>query len=64
MIFWLILVGPKTTTPRNHEDFEVSTLFDFYSAEEEVNECNAYPTAFQYLRGGYINCSPVCSPLF
>lgn len=35
MIFWLILVGPKTKKPRNREDFEVLTLFDFYSAEEE-----------------------------
>ena len=38
MIFWLILVGPKTKKPRNREDFEVLTLFDFYSAEEEGNE--------------------------
>jgi hypothetical protein len=35
MIFCLILVGPKTKKPRNREDFEVLTLFDFYSAEEE-----------------------------
>ena len=35
MIFWLILVGPKTKKPRNREDFEVLILSDFYSAEEE-----------------------------
>ena len=35
MILWLILVCPKTKKPRNRDDFEVLTLFDFYSAEEE-----------------------------
>ena len=36
----------------------------FFFAEEEENEYNPYPTAFQYLRSGFTTCSPVCSPLF
>ena len=36
---------------------------DSNPAEEEVNECDRYPTASQYLRSGFIANSPVCSPL-
>ena len=33
--FRLILVCPKNKKPRNHYDFEVLIVFDFYLAEEE-----------------------------
>jgi hypothetical protein len=33
--FWLFLVCPKNKKPRNHYDFEVLIVFDFYLAEEE-----------------------------
>ena len=36
--FWLFLVCPKNKKPRNHYDFEVLIVFDFYLAEEEENE--------------------------
>jgi hypothetical protein len=33
--FWLFLVCSKNKKPRNHYDFEVLIVFDFYLAEEE-----------------------------
>ena len=61
MIFWLFLVCPKTKKPRNLLDFEVLTLIDFYSAEEEGFE-PPDPCGSPVFKTGAINRST--TPLF